>query len=283
MSEQEEKTTNGQTSLITDENKENNAPSEEMPVKLDFDKIYPQKSLCEITGNDENGNQTVYHKLIMHLRIEISEVTSVDTQTQRYGIKGTIKRMWKATDKDQDNFNKDKTKYTPQFEPQFNFLNAVECKQHEPQRVTIKTFTNKDGENKKYNIQSVLFNMTFTQQFNIINFPFDVQDLTVRIKEARNNRQLKHDVPPNEIYKQYIMFDKTWSNISNWNVANVNYCFIPEKSKSSATGQTYETIVFRIQVKRKWKGVVYRLALWLLFLGMVSHVIYVYISFCEIL
>ena len=126
-----------------------------------------------------------YPKLVMHLRFEITEITSIDTQNQRYGIKGAIRRIWCI----RDGFRKlgsNRDAYEPQFQPKFHFLNSVETIHHDADRVVIK--------NNKYNQQVISFNMIFTEEFEIQNFPFDVQDLSLVLKEARNHREITQHV-----------------------------------------------------------------------------------------
>ena len=220
---------------------------------------YKTVELVDMIGTDKEGNQKIYKKLEMCLRFEITEITCIDTQNQRYGIKGAVRRIWKATELDLQNYRSNPDNYSPQFKPKFHFVNSVETFNLEYGRFRIKK--------NKYNQQIVRFNMIFTEEFEIENFPFDVQDLSVVLRESHDPEQLTHNKPPNELFNSYIMFDKTWFSITDWTIVNVDMSIIEEEFYARYRGQSYETIIFRVQVKRKWKGVIYRLILWLLFLG----------------
>lgn len=136
--------------------------------------------------------------------------------------------MWKASETDLKNWQENRDGYEPQFKPKFHFVNCVETISHDADRVVVK--------NNKYNQQVVSFNMIFTEEFEIENFPFDVQDMSLVLKEARNLRELAHDKPPDELFNNYIMFDRTWSSITDWTILGADLSIIPEKFVSRYKG-----------------------------------------------
>ena len=264
--------------MATEESKDDtkteivDGPTEE---SLDPPAMYESSDCVEVPGFDEFGNQieTTYKKLKMGLRFEINEITFIDTQNQRYGIKGFIVRIWKATKQDLENYKTNSNEYSPQIKPKFRFLNSVEVTDIDNGRIRVK--------HNKYNVQYITFNIQFTEEFEIENFPFDVQDLTVVLEEKYDARFLSHVPPPEDVYTSYIRFDKTWFSTTDWSVHNVDMCVAQNPYTSHYKGQSQEMVIFRIQVKRKWKGVIYRLILWLLFLGLYMNIIcYILFHLC---
>ena len=76
------------------------------------------------------------------------------------------------------------------------------------------------------------------------------------------------------LWSKYIKLNKAWSSITNWDIMNIDCSIAELKSvsvaKKNKTEEFYELITLRIQIRRKWQGIVQRLMLWLLFLGMMS-------------
>eukprot|EP01084_Bolivina_argentea_P143498 251957_1 len=200
-------------------------------------------------------------KLEVGIKFEIYEITHVDTSAQQYGIRALMRIDWKATKNDIKNFEQNnKETYTAEFEPEISFTNYVSLNQYE-YRPTIITQT--------YNEKCLYINVVFTEEFEVASFPFDVQDLTMAFTQ-HSTIGMSIITVPSHVSSSYIRFDHTWSSITNWTVVNIDAAKVELPTKSANVGAVYEIVMFRIQAKRKWKGIVYRLLLWLLFLGVMS-------------
>ena len=110
--------------------------------------------------------------------------------------------------------------------------------------------------------------MTFTERFDLQNFPFDVQDLSIAWSESKSSNDIIHI--PSQIHSNFIRLEKTWIALPDFDILSVDCSTATLKSKSHKSNRGYEIVVFRIQVRRKWKGIIYRLCVWLLLLGMMS-------------
>merc|ERR1712228_910646 len=138
-------------------------------------------------------------------------------------------------------------------------------------RVKVKKMWNEEeNTHEHYNQQLITFNMKFTEELEIESFPFDVQDLSVVLKEKYNARDIVHTAPNDNVFTTYIKFDKTWDSMTDWDILGIDASVITIPYQSHYVGQSYELVVLRVQVARKWKGIVYRLIMWLLFLGIMS-------------
>eukprot|EP01084_Bolivina_argentea_P091056 163972_1 len=206
-----------------------------------------------------DDNDLTNGKLEVGLKFEIYEITHIDTSGQKYGIRGLMRITWKATKNDVKNFQKDKDNYTAEFEPRISFTNYIDSTSHEYRRTVIK---------KGYNEKCLHTNATYTDEFNVASFPFDSQDLVIALTQTVNTTSIIN--VPSHIENNYIRFDKTWSSITNWTIVGVDASKVELETKSFDIGAIYEIVMFRIQIKRKWQGIIYRLLLWLLFLGLMS-------------
>eukprot|EP01084_Bolivina_argentea_P304396 525667_1 len=190
------------------------------------------------------------------LKFDIHEITYIDTHDQKYGIKGLLTLTWKPNKPDD------------KFEPFISFANNVDKTELNQEKETTERII----QNEKYKVKKIDINMTFTEEFEVSAFPFDVQDLTIVMKQDKKSSEIVH--VPSHKDNNYMRIDETWSSVTNWTIVKTDACKVVMKKKSSTEsskqGKTYELIMFRIQVRRKWEGIVHRLILWLLFLGIMS-------------
>ena len=134
-------------------------------------------------------------KVEIGFRMDIREITHIDTTKQCYGIKGALKLSWLASKDDAESFYERKeTEYTPSFVPHIEWTNDVECEDYNVGSIVLK----KDRESGlDYNTQTIKFNMTFTEEFEVKHFPFDVQDLSVVFHERKHSQFVPHHTMSN--------------------------------------------------------------------------------------
>jgi len=93
------------------------------------------------------------------------------------------------------------------------------------------------------------------------NFPFDVQDLSMVFHDSKHNNFVPHHMMSN-----FLKLNLAWSSITDWKLDRIAACKADIPYQSGRRG-SYEKVTVKIQVKRKWKGLIYRLIAWLGMLG----------------
>lgn len=197
-------------------------------------------------------------------RMDIREITYIKTACQSYGIKGALKLSWLASKEDVQSFQESAQSggaYRPSFVPHIEWTNDIECEDYKLGAIAVKK-DKKTGT--EYNTQSISFNMSFTEEFEVEHFPFDVQDLSMVFHDRGHNEFVPHHTMDN-----FLKLDKAWSSITDWELDRIEASKAAIPYQSGRKG-SYQKVTVKIQVKRKWEGLVYRLVAWLCILGIMS-------------
>ena len=141
----------------------------------------------------------------------------------------------------------------------------------------------KGNNNKHYNIQKLYVTGDFTEPFEVENFPFDVQDLTIIIASSELPAK-QFEFMPVPIRKDYISVDKTWNSTTDFDIVSCDaITSIIDELKARSGGEMiggerdhYTYIQFRIQVVRKWRAVFLSTVLWMFILNLLSLCIFAY-------
>jgi len=221
------------------------------------------KQQMELAVQSQPVERVASGKQEIGFRVDIREITHISTAQQTYGIKGVLKMSWRASDADVSLFEQGArgADYAASFVPRVEWTNDVETHDYDVGAVTVKR-DKKSGV--WYNAQSIKFNTTFTEEFEVVNFPFDVQDLSMVFHEAKHNVWVPHHTMDN-----YLKLDKAWSSITHWELDRIAASSADIPYQSGRRG-SYQKVTCKVQVRRKWKGVIYRLISWLLILGIMS-------------
>eukprot|EP01083_Nonionella_stella_P059924 156766_1 len=192
------------------------------------------------------------------LKLSIKEITDVDTSAQQYGLKGDLAVEWKASEQDCSNYIEDSNNYTPEYVPSLMFINDIDTTRFDKSAIVIKD---------TYNVQKIKFNIRFTQTFDVRNFPVDVQDLSLVFHEEFTMHNRDVSFTTSFLDKNYIKLNKTWISITGWHVVNVDGSKASVGGVSTGAKRSYDLVTFRVQIRRKWEDIMYRLILWLLIIG----------------
>eukprot|EP01083_Nonionella_stella_P022806 63050_1 len=225
------------------------------------------------------------------LRITVNELTFIDTATQRYGVNMIIDRTWKASDGDLEHWTKLRWRppdgqtirdYLPDYRPIVNIVNKVEGSEE------AMLWEEHGGEytiqrkgDVYYNRYKVEANYTLTEEFEVESYPFDFQDLSIVIAPATSTIQQQRFVAHHILSDNYFTLSKTWSSITDWDVValscreyiiDLNNSWVQQDITLPKCNESW--VNYKIQVKRRWKGIMLRVCLWMALLGLLSFCIF---------
>eukprot|EP01084_Bolivina_argentea_P116678 207269_1 len=229
----------------------------------------------KITGDD--SKEIEQKKLIdIGIRMRIDEVEEISTSEQKYTIKGVYEKDWPATQKDKTNWakfldpnNTEIEEYIPDQEPAVLWVNCCDYPIYTPilwTKTKSRFRINVDGKNQaRWDIRSI-----WTEEFEVESFPFDVQDLTM-VFCSEDLPATEARIYPSASKYPSLSVDKTWSPITNFDIDNVDIDFkAVDYGENNKPEEVYIYARYRIQVKRRWKGIVYRIIVWMFMLGLLS-------------
>jgi len=269
----------------------------------------PKKKANDELFDDFNNDNREYFMRSdaqeLSIRLRIDNLTEIDTVMQRYAIKGAVYKQWKMTETDVKNWDNSKLEYIyvekqqwnsvkgefqtvtvketpppyePETKPDLLFINCIEMESSEYQMFGKTIY--RQMKNKKtgepYNAMVLNFKGWFTEEFEVQNFPFDVQDLSICLVGLFGAH--KRLIAPSRCTFDTIQIDRTFNSITDWEIAAVDsqnwlIDFLEATTRGKKKGGLSDTnnyCQFRIQVQRKWFIYFSRVILWLFALGFVT-------------
>eukprot|EP01084_Bolivina_argentea_P143496 251954_1 len=255
-------------------------------------------------NSNDNGNDYEFtNQFVCGMRLRIDQLVHIDTANQRYELAAIFDKTWTATEKDISAYKNDPTNYKPQWIPKIDFKNCIDTGNIRYQAWTTENIfkikdielkdkitrngneDNKEQEHKyeSYNCQRIKFTGNFTEEFEVENFPFDVQDLSIVIAPS-SKPSCEFKFVPDMTHPDYIAIDKTWCSATDWNIVNVgarttDIDLVKARTDGAKIGidkDIYPYLVFRVQVQRKWKAVFFGIIIWMFLLGLLSFCVFGY-------
>eukprot|EP01084_Bolivina_argentea_P116679 207270_1 len=232
---------------------------------------YQEENQKQIVKNDKNAVMEI------GVRMRIDEVEEISTSNQKYTVKGVYEKDWPPTEQDQENWkkfldpnNNEVTEYIPEAEPSVGWVNCCEYPTYFPllwtETKSQYRIDEKSGKNQaRWDIRAV-----WTEEFEVESFPFDVQDLTM-VFCSEDMPSTKAKLCYTSSHNPSLTVDKTWSPITHFEIDNIDINF--EEVDYLGEGNPRDIYIYgryRIQVNRKWKGIVYRIIVWMFMLGLLS-------------
>eukprot|EP01084_Bolivina_argentea_P143503 251964_1 len=231
--------------------------------------------------------EKVYREVGMRVRVD--ELIFIDTAAQKYGIRMVLDRTWEASERDLKQWKELKTSgktkdYDPEYVPYINVMNEVvrNTSNALPWEQTGGNFIiqySKQHE-KYYNRYKIETNCELTEEFEVQNYPFDIQDLSIVIG-AETASIKEQRLVPHHISTPFFTINVTYSSITDWDVIGIycKECIVDTdnyyRNKPKLDTHFYESWVnFKIQVKRKWEGILKRVCIWMFLLGILSFCIF---------
>eukprot|EP01084_Bolivina_argentea_P207208 353585_1 len=223
-----------------------------------------EMDMKQATQSDEN-NATRH----VGIRIRIDELAYINTENQKYGVNLVLERTWKASEADISLWNELKSTknlqdYLPDYHPKLNFINLVTVHYEEALKweETRGKFMIKENDKDGcfYNRYKIEGHYEFTEEFEVQNYPFDMQDLSIIIG-PENATIDKHRFVVPQHRADFMSMQTSWLSITEWDVVDiwgkeyvVDYCGTFHDERKSGQKQLESIVNFKIQVKRKWKG-----------------------------
>jgi len=226
------------------------------------------------------------------VRVRVDELSYISTATQRYGCKLLLDRSWEASKNDLRQWKalrngeieeKGVGDYKPEYTPFVNFANSVSANgipQPWEQTGGLHIIMQSDMDQKYYNRYKIKGEFEFTEEFEVQNYPFDLQDLSIVVTPESSSIEEQRLVPHHFI-DAYFTVNDTWSCITDWDIVGLftkeyivdTSSWFKDGKKSLSRGHE-SWVNYKIQVKRKWRGVLLRVVLWMFLLGLLSFCIF---------
>lgn len=238
----------------------------------------------EIGDNNDEVKDKDEKPIELGMRLRIDQLTSIDTSKQEYSIKAMLDRDWLATENDIKNCEKYGKDYVPEQIAAVDFLNDVKSETKydiDLQTGCIYKLVKNDFidgcDGKYYNSQRIEFHGTFTEKFEVGSFPFDVQNLSFAfITSWLPSYRCKF--VPIHTEDNSIFIDTSYAQISDWDIMNADIYTANQdekwlnthKNKRGNKEYIYPFVIFRLQVRRRWRSFFSRVIMWLFLLGLAS-------------
>merc|ERR1740123_2582579 len=139
------------------------------------------------------------------MSIVIKRVASIDTAKQSFRCKVCVKHSWKPTKEEVLLFKDRPSDFEPMWTPRFEFPNCIHThdiflkQSHWNTDYTILSKGESNGDNINplpYLVVGELWiDATFSESFELENFPVDCQDLTVKIQSGHYTSICAFNVP----------------------------------------------------------------------------------------
>ena len=159
-----------------------------------------------------------------------SDSLCVHTHLQ-YGVNFVLDRTWKPSPADFKQWSERKaagtlSEYKPSYVPFICLVNEVTCNFLEvllwEQTGGAYLIQKSNIDNKFYNRYKIRGLREFTEEFEVENYPFDFQDLSIIISAETANIDQQRLVP-HHTCPAYFEMNKTWSSVTDWTIKGL-YC-----------------------------------------------------------
>jgi len=134
-----------------------------------------------------------YHKV--YIMIAVHSISDVNTVEQTFNVHFHIYLTWEATQDEKEKYAKNPNEYKPTWTPKLEFSNhkELEC---EIEDYSVKQIFKKEKNIHAEDIDNwfnrVKHNYVLTchETFELQNFPFDVQDLSIYVTETSGTKKM---------------------------------------------------------------------------------------------
>eukprot|EP01084_Bolivina_argentea_P143499 251958_1 len=243
--------------------------TQETELSAQTEVIYNEQ---KVDGEDDESQPSAPPDICeLGLRLRIDQLATIDTATQTYGGKFRLEKEWIATKKDINNYAANKAEYKPEY------YASVEANNDVVQEYEYARFNGGNNiclrksriNGLYYNFQSLETRGSLTSQFDVKNYPFDIQDLSF----VFSTEMLVDEIIIVKSFLEHdtFSFDTTWCPVTDWNIIGVD-CMTSHINLDQIKGHSSETekksnikafITFRIQVQRKWEAIMMRTIVWM--------------------
>jgi len=224
--------------------------------------------------------------------ISIERLSKVDLVDQTFYCQFTLDLVWRATEDDHRRYREDKFNYRPSFIPEFKFSNGniqtEKLKKVGGQSFLLfhggvpdmwgQVFAEKDMRCKYLNQCHYEISGEFSEQFELENFPMDVQDLQIAMtvsqsvesviitpRQQMENRTLAYLVPRDTSLADYEIHEpiyELWKETVSCDYGN------------GTVDKHWARITFRMKIVRKWKIYFWRIGLFTMILSFCSMAVF---------
>jgi hypothetical protein len=200
-------------------------------------------------------------RLLQLKLVYVRYVADVDTLNQSFRTAFGLDMLWPATESDKANFQRDPKTFEPGYVPNFEFPNAKEVDLERRVLASGNAFkVTPDG----FNFLRTLVTGTFMEKFELYNYPFDVQALTVIMDMSFDLKEEALFVPSFASYSLQSEHDP--SDVNNFVQFNRAFSAIPDFvarrviTEFSVRDNCWGQMVMRIQMERRPEGTLGRIA-----------------------
>jgi len=209
----------------------------------------------------------------LEISLKIQHVSKVDTKDQTFDFQGHIYLTWPANDEDIISWKKhQKTckdnehaeSWKPDRVPEIELDNGVGEVTLEYGEFELKNNFNKINKEKYYIRVQIKVASTCVELFELENFPFDEQDLSIHIHECSGIKKWEfvpetRGVSPEEAF--------SWINIVKRHFVAPEWKFVSALAEitntsgiNSKSGTKYSVLTVRLKMLRQWRS--YKNILW---------------------
>ncbi len=208
----------------------------------------------------------------------VIQIFEIDTIGQYVSISGHLTLDWIASPSDIVEFERNPRNFESEFDFEYYFPNNVDLTLTPVGHARIMRGWRKNDENM-YVVKRLLVRGKFVENFEVENFPFDVQNLSVQIRSLFFDLRHLRMVPSRTEVSCLTIDEKNWIR-EDWNLKTHSVEFdvvdftrtYREQCKEMPEDEykTYSNVTFVFQVRRVSGYIVKKVLLWIFCLGLLS-------------
>jgi len=220
----------------------------------------------------------VVHVQYMYVRY----LSEINTKAQTFSCAIGFDLVWEASEDEVAEWENDPAGFVPKYVPNFEFPNASSETKEMRAQENGNPFMIVEKPQGKYNFVRILEYLTCFERFELISFPFDVQELTVVMDMSFAEVKKAMFAPPLESYDEdghpaagsMLALNRAFCAIPEFHAKRV----VVEFASRSAEGEEdndndafrWSQVVIRFQLERRAEGFLGRIAFLSLLLAITS-------------